>query len=91
MRELEFKCYSPRCQFLKFASNKLLCLSVRPSICRQPAGLEVTGVPMGAAGGCLASPIPGVTCTSFRLQLFNNYNKRLQLGTYSTPKIHATN
>ena len=28
MRELEFKCYSPRCQFLKFVSNKLLCLSV---------------------------------------------------------------
>ena len=28
MRELEFTCYSPRCQFLKFVSNKLLCLSV---------------------------------------------------------------
>ena len=33
MRELEFKFYSPRCQFLKFVSNKLLCLSVCLSVC----------------------------------------------------------
>ena len=33
MRELEFKCYSPRCQFLKFVSNKLLCLSVCLCVC----------------------------------------------------------